>query len=225
MKNLFESFPKLCIEWDYERNGTLLPTDVLPHSNIYAWWKCEKGHSWRAKINNRTSFNNRCPYCYGSLPVLGKTDLVSTFPEIAKQWHPTKNGTLQPTDVTAKSNKAVIWICEKGHEWKTKVYHRTDGTECPYCVGQLPIVGKTDLATVNPLRAAEWHPTRNGSLTPSDFTAFSHKKVWWKGECGHEWQARIFDRNNVILRRIPLHHIAIRHYGGRVRVVIRGRRK
>jgi len=95
-----------------------------------------------------------------------------------------------------KSNKAVVWICKEGHEWTTKVYHRTDGTGCPYCSGQLPIKGETDLLTVNPLLAKEWHPTQNGILTPSDFTAFSHKKIWWKGACGHEWQARIFDRSN-----------------------------
>lgn len=44
----------------------------------------------------------------------------------------------------------------------------------------------------------EWHTAQNGTLTPSDFTAFSHKKVWWKGKCGHEWKAHIFGRSNGI---------------------------
>jgi hypothetical protein len=25
----------------------------------------------------------------------------------------------------------------------------------------------------------EWHPTKNGDLTPDDFTHGSNKKVWW----------------------------------------------
>ncbi len=42
-----------------------------------------------------------------------------------------------------------------------------------------PPVGKS-LAEVNPALAKEWHPTKNGDLTPFDFAAKSNKKVWWK---------------------------------------------
>lgn len=31
-------------------------------------------------------------------------------------------------------------------------------------------------------------------LTPDDVSVGSHKKVCWKGACGHEWQARVADR-------------------------------
>lgn len=34
------------------------------------------------------------------------------------------------------------------------------------------------LATVNPKLAAEWHPTKNGDLSPDQVTAGSGKKVW-----------------------------------------------
>ena len=53
------------------------------------------------------------------------------------------------------------------------------------------IVGQNDLATVNPNLAAEWHPSKNGSLLPSQTTAGSNKKVWWLGKCGHEWEREI----------------------------------
>ena len=49
--------------------------------------------------------------------------------------------------------------------------------------------GYNDLATTNPELAAEWHPTKNGMLTPHDVTAGSNKKVWWLGACGHAWKA------------------------------------
>ena len=44
--------------------------------------------------------------------------------------------------------------------------------------------------------AKEWHPIRNGMLTPKDVTAGSQKKVWWLcPECGYEWEAVIGSRN------------------------------
>ena len=46
--------------------------------------------------------------------------LADKFPEIAKQWHPTKNGDLTPSDVAVSSHKKVWWTCPKGddHEWE-----------------------------------------------------------------------------------------------------------
>lgn len=41
----------------------------------------------------------------------------------------------------------------------------------------------------------QWSP-KNLPLTPSDITYGSSKKVWWIGECGHEWKASI--KNRVI---------------------------
>ena len=54
--------------------------------------------------------------------------------------------------------------------------------------------GFNDLATVNPVVAAEWHPTENGDLSPQLVLSGSGKKVWWLGKCGHEWEAKISDR-------------------------------
>ncbi|MDH3559240.1 MAG: zinc-ribbon domain-containing protein [Deltaproteobacteria bacterium] len=41
----------------------------------------------------------------------------------------------------------------------------------------------------------EWHATKNAPLTPSDVTPGSNKKVWWACPKGHEWQAKVNDRN------------------------------
>jgi hypothetical protein len=50
---------------------------------------------------------------------------------LASQWHPVKNGDLKPEDVTPSSNKKVWCICEKGHEWKEKVYLQDRSEGCP----------------------------------------------------------------------------------------------
>lgn len=52
----------------------------------------------------------------------------------------------------------------------------------------------SSLAVTHPTIAAEWHPTRNGDLTPEDVTFGSTRKVWWVGRCGHEWPATIGNR-------------------------------
>ena len=43
--------------------------------------------------------------------------------------------------------------------------------------------------------AKEWNYEKNGNLKPENYTLNSGKKVWWKCSKGHEWQARIAERN------------------------------
>ena len=52
-----------------------------------------------------------------------------------------------------------------------------------------------NLSVVNPGLAKEWHPSRNGDLTPRNVTPGSGKKVWWICTSGHEWQAPVYSRN------------------------------
>ena len=43
--------------------------------------------------------------------------------------------------------------------------------------------------------AKEWHPTKNLPLTAKNVSPNSNKKVWWLGVCGHEWEAKVDNRN------------------------------
>ena len=64
---------------------------------------------------------------------------LSSYPELVKEWHPTKNGDLTPEDFTYGSGKKVWWLCPKGHEWETKINKRTrkdKPTGCPNCSGK-----------------------------------------------------------------------------------------
>ena len=47
---------------------------------------------------------------------------------------------------------------------------------------------KENLTTTHPELIKEWHPTKNGELTPQQLTFGSNKKVWWICEHGHEWE-------------------------------------
>ena len=107
-----------------------------------------------------------------------------------------RNGNLKPEHFTFKSNKKVWWICKKGHEWQAIISSRNSGYGCPYCAGQKALKGENDLHTINPTLAKEWNYEKNGDLKPDLFTANSGKKVWWKCQKDHEWQAKISHRNN-----------------------------
>ena len=41
----------------------------------------------------------------------------------------------------------------------------------------------------------EWHFEKNKGIIPNEITCGSHKKVWWLGECGHEWEAAVYSRS------------------------------
>ena len=184
----------LASEWHPTKNGTLTPADICVSSGKKVWWKCKKGHEWEATVNYR---NRRpiCPYCTNRKILIGVNDLSTTHPEIATQWHPTKNDPLKPSEVTASDNNQVWWTCDAGHEWKARISARVQGVSCPFCSGRKAIPGFNDFGTRYPDLAAEWHPTKNGSLVPSAFLPYSMKKVWWRCKKGHEWYATINTRS------------------------------
>ena len=117
--------------------------------------------------------------------------LQTNYPELTKEWNYQKNGKLKPEFVSYGSYKKVWWKCEKGHEWQAVIYSRVAGAGCPYCAGQKPLKGFNDLETVYPNIAKEWNYEKNGNLKPDAITNKSNKKVWWKCEKGHEWQATV----------------------------------
>lgn len=118
------------------------------------------------------------------------------FPNIAEQWHPTKNGKLTPQQVSFGSQKRVWWLGACGHEWQSVVSSRTSSNSgCPICSGNLIIAGINDLQTKNPVLAAEWDKEKNDGLSPSMISPFSHKIVWWKcSACGNVWKAIVKNR-------------------------------
>ena len=163
-------------EWD--------PTTLSVGANKKVGWKCEKNHTWSSRISDKIRAQG-CPVCIGRRVLIGFNDLATINPEIAAQafeW--------DPTTLTAYSGKKVYWRCERGHNWKVSVSHRSNGSGCPYCSGLRITAGENDLATINPKLAAEafeWDPTT--------LSQFSSKKVSWKCKRGHTWQDSVSHRS------------------------------
>ena len=116
-------------------------------------------------------------------------------PKLAKEWNYEMNGDLKPQNFTVSSQRKVWWRCQIGHNWQSTIANRSSGYGCPYCANQKVLKGYNDLQTANPTLAKEWSYKQNGKLLPDNFTANSHKKVWWICHNGHEWQATIKNRN------------------------------
>ncbi len=138
-----------------------------------------------------------CPFCSGRR-VSVTNSLLNLYPDVAEEWHPTRNGSLTLGTVVATSEKHVWWVCERGpdHVWQATLRHRTvNASGCPFCAGKRASVTNS-LGSLEPSVAGLWHPTKNGELTPHDVTRHSSKRVWWKCRQGpdHEWQAGIQDR-------------------------------
>lgn len=335
--NLLFKYPKIVLEWDYDKNNSNKPNEIAYGSNKRIHWKCIRGHTWIASISARTKSGTNCPYCNPNLSKLElrifseliyffpdterqkkiwgkefdisnnkfqfcievdgypwhlnkeekdlkKNDLckkndyllirvrdeklkklgnhnifykesksknhlntikniiqilldqlhldkiltiqLSTYknrtefinsnyylqllsdlpgpgkdksidvtnPDIAKEFHPTKNGLLLSNMLSIGSGMKLWWQCNNGHEWQAYVYARKNGG-CPYC-SNLKVNDSNSLQTLFPEVAKEWHPTKNNDLTPNDFVYGSGKKVWWKCSEGHEWYRSIEKRTN-----------------------------
>lgn len=125
--------PLLLNEWDYEKNKKG-PEEYTPGSNENVFWVCSTcGYHFKAKISNRTNRKGGCACCSGKVAVPGVNDLATTHPQLAAEWHPTRNGDLKPSDITFGIGRKVWWLCPEGHEYKATPNHRSGGTNCPTC--------------------------------------------------------------------------------------------
>lgn len=178
--SLAETHPEVAKQWHPTRNGDLTSYKVTAGSHKKVWWLCGDGHEYEACINNRVFQNSGCPYCSGRLTLPDKS-IIKTHPELAQQWHPTKNGDLALAKVIASSKKSVWWQCSKvtNHEWQEKICNRTrrNNYDCKVC---------RSLACLKPALIEEWDPSNK--ISPYGISASSNKKVKWICKiCGHKW--------------------------------------
>lgn len=71
-------------EWDYEKNKDITPAAFSRNSMKCVWWKCSLGHSWKAKIYERTVEEKGCPVC--------EQEYRSVFPQLAVSYYAGKKG-------------------------------------------------------------------------------------------------------------------------------------
>jgi hypothetical protein len=188
------SYPHLVKEWHPSKNGELTPDDYTHGSDRKVWWVCLKGHSYSTSVSDRTRQKPiSCAYCAGK-KASKENNLETLFPEIAKEWHPSKNNDLSPNQVTRASTKKVWWECTIGHSYESTIANRTRNKNgCPYCAGR-KASDENNLEALFPEIAKEWHPTKNKDLVPSEVTYGTHKKVWWLCPKEHSYESAVRGR-------------------------------
>lgn len=225
--DLQTKFPELSLEWDYEKNGELRPSDVLPSSNKKVWWICGKGHSYQSDISNRSSLHRGCPYCSGSKLLKGFNDFETWCHQnnridLLDEWNSEKNQGIQPSDIIQGGNGQKYWWKGKcGHEWdsviSSRIHERIGKTTivktagCPYCSSppKRILKGFNDLEfwCKNNNREEllnEWNYEKNTELHPDMITYGSGKKVWWICSKKHEWQAQVSMRTTGSKTNCPI---------------------
>ena len=126
----------------------------------------------------------------------GVNDLATVCPDLIDQWNVEKNGSVT-LDMFGKASKEVVWwTCPAcGHEYQARISSRTyRKSGCPVCANQAVKIGINDLSTLFPDIASQWDIEKNGDLRPEMFTKGSEKRVWWRCECGNEWETSIKNR-------------------------------
>ncbi len=130
-------YPDIAGQWHPTKNGDLKPENVSPGSGLVVWWMCntktECGciHEYPAIVGNRCREGSGCPFCAGH-KICIHNSLLYKDPEIAKMWHPTKNGDLKPENVSRYSHIIAWWLCSQGHESEIKIANKVGCLDCYY---------------------------------------------------------------------------------------------
>lgn len=137
--------------------------------------------------------------------------LLFTHPEIASEWHPSKNGKLTPDLFPPGSADVMWWHCSKcGNEWKSSIVNRIKGHGCNICATDRRKNTKRDtiLARSGSIDKEwcllDWDYEIN-EFGPEHYTNGSGEVVSWRcHKCGHKWKASICDRTRDNRNGCPL---------------------
>lgn len=186
---IFEVRPSLRNEWDYGKNVGIDPETLSSGTGKKVWWRCASGHEWQVRASVRVE-GAGCRAC--NTLEKARANPVSSQPEIAAQLDDPE---YIASELSRASPKKVWWKCEKSHRWEATVQSRCYGDTargCPYCSGHYAIPGETDLATLRPDLAAQWD---DDSISPTEVTVATIRKVRWRCEKGHQFVTSIHNRS------------------------------
>lgn len=198
--DLQTKFPAIAAEWNFDKNGDLLPEDFTPGSKAIVWWVCPLGHEYQTMIQSRTSKKQiRCGVCSGRLVVAGVNDISTTHPFLIEIWDSELN-LVHYSTVSYGMKSKFWWKCSGGHSYQKAVGWAIRGSGCSVCSKNSSQVlsGLNDLATQFPDLVREIHPTLNEGFDPTTIRASSSVagKIWWLCQEGHSYKASLGNRTS-----------------------------
>ena len=97
-------------------------------------------------------------------------NFATEYPELAREWHPTKNGSDSPVNYLPGTHAKKWWKCSAGpdHEWPAKIVFKNAIIQRMSPAAQMDRLSVTNsLATKNPLISKYWNVEKN-KILPSD---------------------------------------------------------
>ena len=212
-KSLLAKYPELSLEWHPTKNGKLKPDMVMPGSGDKVWWLCPKcGYDYPAAPNKRTREKpTGCPVCANRVIIPGINDLATLRPDLACEWHPSKNGNLRPTEIAPNYSKKVWWKCAMcGHEYPKTPNKRVSAVQgCTECSKKSVAqnlhdralrAGVNDLASQYPDLLKEWDYEANVGLPSPQNITVGNTSIhinWCCSTCGNKWLATAYSRTHL----------------------------
>lgn len=190
--------PEIAKELHPTKNGEITPDNVVLGTHKKLHWQCWKcSHEWVISGKNRAQ-GDGCIYCArNGIHSDGRNSMKNTHPELAEEFHETKNGKLTIENTVAGTKTKLWWKCKMcSNEWKARGADRVLSRGCSVCnVGVLHSDKRNSMEKTHPEIALEFHPTKNGEITPSEIIAGTSKKLHWIcSTCSHEWISSGSDR-------------------------------
>lgn len=192
-ESLADANPTYLREWAYDLNE-ITPEGISKSSGKKVWWRCDKGHVWNVSPNQRTTYQTGCAVCSNRKVLQGYNDLATTHPDTLPRWDYNKN-TIKPEEVVAGSHKKVYWNWPCGHTTRVEIQQVVVAKyTCGVCAGRRGGHSGNNLLEAHPNLAAEWH--EKNDRKPSEVTAVSGYRAFWRCLNGHEFYVRVCDRVN-----------------------------
>ncbi len=166
------------------------PTTLMANSGKNVGWRCHEGHIWHAVIRFRSGIagNLECSTCANRTVETGFNDLKKLFPKVSAEAYGWDPSLVKPGSQSKKT-----WKCPLGHIYQMAPRERTihQSYGCHFCSGTKVLKNFNDLATTHPEIARQaygWDATT--------VSAGCQKKLQWKCDNGHLWEAKVGLRTN-----------------------------
>lgn len=144
---------------------------------------CSLGHERETPVSRLR--DRGCPYCSNHRVLPGFNDIATTNPEVIHMFKNIEDS----KKYTRKSEKRIIAVCSKGHEWETLVRSLID-KGCPYCSNRKVLSGFNDIATTHPHFVSLLKDPEDAFK----YTAGSEKKLTFvcKEHKNHVWETTAY---------------------------------
>ena len=193
-KSFAEEFPDLAELYLRNKNKySFDDVENIKRTDSY-WWHCPECDSdfesyLSAMIRSRKTASRGCSYCSGK-KVKREKSFAVLHPDVMDEYDP--QNSINPYEITEKSDKKVNWICRNNpeHKWKASFKQRASGTgNCSECRGwhysKMLWQERPDLE--------QYFETDKNKRPFNSYSFKSNNKIWWKCEKNHSFDIEVYN--------------------------------